>query len=76
MVYQFLNYMFSPRVLADHFAKTGDLPARKDGAQFCQFTPAEALFFALLDDRQLHPYFVSDILSERARFDLWLSVKS
>ncbi len=76
LVYAFLSFMFSPETFAAHFPQTLDFPARNDIEARLYLSPREASVFRLWDAENFSYTFIRDLLPERARFDLWLSVKS
>ncbi len=76
LVYEFLSYMYSAEVMRDHFSRTGDLPARKNFTAESSVSSRELAFFSWLEDARERSFFVTDIIAERDRFDLWLAVKS
>ncbi len=76
LVYQFLDYMFAPETFVSHFPKTLDFPARFDVEPLLYLSKREEAVFRLWDDVDFSYTFIRDLLPERERFDLWLSVKS
>ena len=76
LVYKFLDFMFAPETFIAHFPKTFDFPARADLSESLALLSDEKAVFEIWSRRDFAYSFIRDLLPERARFDLWLSVKS
>lgn len=76
LVYEFLDFMFEPESFIRSFPKAFDFPARNDLDDLLGLRSHEAAVLHVWDDPLFSFSFIRDLISERARFDLWLAVKS
>lgn len=75
-VYKFLNFFYTKEAFIHNYREAFNFPARTDAIDELPVTDRQkAVMRSSLEDFK-HYSFIRDLLPERKRFDLWVSIKS
>ena len=75
LVYRFLNYFYTQESFKYHFSLFKSCPARRDVIDQLDASPSQKDIMTSSEQVFFHYLFVRDLLSEKDKHNLWISVK-